>query len=112
MMYVSFLSLFRLFVFIFSHRAGLFAIEISHHQVHVRISPASSSNSSPPAKTCLNNPQDDPTIIPLVKHVDYDTHTMHVMQTLLFQMPEEAAALKALQQVPKQMNTVQLDISA
>ena len=82
------------------------------HQVHVRISPASSSNSSPPAKTRLNNPRDDPTIIPWAKHVGVDAQTMHVMQTSLFRMPEEAAALKALQQVPKPMTTVRLDVSA
>lgn len=81
------------------------------HQVHVRVSSASSSNSSPPAKTRLKNPRDDPTIIPWAKHVGVDTQTMHVMQTSLFRMPEEAAALKALQQVPKPMTTVRLDIS-
>jgi nuclear pore complex protein Nup98-Nup96 len=81
------------------------------HQVHVRVSPASSFHSSPPAKTRLNNPRDDPTIIPWAKHVGVDAQTMHVMQTSLFRMPEEAAALKALQQVPKPMTTVRLDIS-
>lgn len=82
------------------------------HQVRVRVSPASSSDSSPPAKTRLNIPRDDPTIIPWAKHVGVDAQTMHVMQTSLFRMPEEAAALKALQQVPKPMTTVRLDISA
>lgn len=86
-------------------------IHIPHHQVHVRVSPASSNNSSPPAKTSLNNPRDDPTIIPWAKHVGVDAQTMHVMQTSLFRMPEEAAALKALQQVPKPMTTVRLDIN-
>lgn len=81
------------------------------HQVHVRVSSSSSSNSSPPAKTRLNNPRDDPTIIPWAKHVGVDAQTMHVMQTSLFRMPEEAAALKALQQVPKPMTTVRLDVS-
>jgi nuclear pore complex protein Nup98-Nup96 len=81
------------------------------HQVHVRVSPSSSSNSSPPVKTRLNNPRDDPTIIPWAKHVGVDAQTMHVMQTSLFRMPEEAAALKALQQVPKPMTTVRLDVS-
>ena len=86
-------------------------IHIAHHQDHIRISPSSSSNSSPPTKTRLNNPRDDPTIIPWAKHVGVDAQTMHVMQTSLFRMPEEAAALKALQQVPKPMTTVRLDIS-
>lgn len=78
---------------------------------HVRVSSASSSNSSPPVKTRLNNPRDDPTIIPWAKHVGVDAQTMHVMQTSLFRIPEEAAALKALQQVPKPMTTVRLDIN-
>jgi nuclear pore complex protein Nup98-Nup96 len=81
------------------------------HEVRVRVSPASSSDSSPPAKTHLNNPRDDPTIIPWAKHVGVDAQTMHVMQTSLFRMPEEAAALKALQQVPKP-TAVRLDVSA
>jgi nuclear pore complex protein Nup98-Nup96 len=81
------------------------------HIAHVHVSPVS-SNSSPPAKTRLNNPRDDPTIIPWAKHVGVDAQTMHVMQTSLFRMPEEAAALKALQQVPKPMTAVRLDISA
>ena len=81
------------------------------HEVHVRVSPASSSNSPPPAKTRLNNPQDDPTIIPWAKHVGVDAQTMHVMQTSLFRMPEEAAALKALQQAPKPVSGIRLDVS-
>jgi len=81
------------------------------HEVHVRVSPPSSSNSSPPAKTRLNNPRDDPTIIPWAKHVGVDAQTMHVMQTSLFRMPEEAAALKALQQAPKPATAVRLDVS-
>ena len=82
------------------------------HEVHVRVSPASSSNSSPPANARPNNPRDDPTIIPWAKHVGVDAQTMHVMQTSLFRMPEEAAALKALQQAPKPMTTVRLDVSS
>ena len=81
------------------------------HEVHVRVSPASNS-SPPPAKTLSNNPQDDPTIIPWAKHVGVDAQTMHVMQTSLFRMPEEAAALKALQQAPKPTTAVRLDVSA
>ena len=83
-----------------------------HFTHHVRVSPSSSSHSSPPSKTRLNNPRDDPTIIPWAKHVGVDAQTMHVMQTSLFRMPEEAAALKALQQAPKPMTTVRLDASA
>jgi nuclear pore complex protein Nup98-Nup96 len=82
------------------------------HEVHVRVSPASSSDSSPPAKTRPKNPRDDPTIIPWAKHVGVDAQTMHVMQTSLFRMPEEAAALKALQQAPKPTTAVRLDVSA
>ena len=81
------------------------------HEVHVRVSPPSSYNSSPPAKTRLNNSRDDPTIIPWAKHVGVDAQTMHVMQTSLFRMPEEAAALKTLQQMPKPTPAVRLDVS-
>ncbi|KAF8814679.1 hypothetical protein BYT27DRAFT_7081395 [Phlegmacium glaucopus] len=81
------------------------------HEVHVRVSPPSSSSSSPPAKTRLNNSRDDPTIIPWAKHVGVDAQTMHVMQTSLFRMPEEAATLKALQQAPKPAPAVRLDVS-
>ena len=81
------------------------------HEVHVRTSPPSSSNSSPLVKTRLNNSRDDPTIIPWAKHVGVDAQTMHVMQTSLFRMPEEAAALKALQQAPKPNPAVRLDVS-
>ena len=58
----------------------------------VRVSPASSSSSSsPPARA----PR-DPTIIPWAQHIGVDAQKMHVMQTSLFRMPEEAAALKAM----------------
>lgn len=40
----------------------------------------------------------DPTIIPWAQRLGVDAQKMHVMQTSLFRMPEEAAALKALQQ--------------
>ncbi|KAF8069104.1 nuclear protein 96-domain-containing protein [Lyophyllum atratum] len=59
----------------------------------VRVSPASSSVSPPPPRT-----RGDPTIIPWAQHIGVDAQKMHVMQTSLFRMPEEAAALKALNQ--------------
>ncbi|KAF5369066.1 hypothetical protein D9758_002925 [Tetrapyrgos nigripes] len=40
----------------------------------------------------------DPTIIPRAHTVGIDAQRMHVMQTSLFRMPEEAAALKAMNQ--------------
>jgi nuclear pore complex protein Nup98-Nup96 len=40
----------------------------------------------------------DPTIIPRAHTVGIDAQRMHVMQTSLFRMPEEAAALKAMKQ--------------
>jgi nuclear pore complex protein Nup98-Nup96 len=40
----------------------------------------------------------DPTIIPWAQRIGIDAQKMHVMQTSLFRMPEEAAALKALHQ--------------
>ncbi|KAF6764293.1 nucleoporin nup189 [Ephemerocybe angulata] len=39
-------------------------------------------------------------IIPWARHVGVDAQKMHVMQTSLFRMPEEAAALKALNNQP------------
>lgn len=62
----------------------------------VRVSPASSSSSSTPPPT--RAPRGDPTIIPWAHHVGVDPQKMHVMQTSLFRMPEEAAALKAMNQ--------------
>jgi nuclear pore complex protein Nup98-Nup96 len=38
----------------------------------------------------------DPTIIPWAQQLGVDAQKMHVMQTSLFRMPEEAAALKAI----------------
>lgn len=66
------------------------------HEVHVRVSPPSSSSSlpSPPRANATN--RGDPTIIPWAQQVGVDAQKMHVMQTALFRMPEEAAALKAL----------------
>ena len=64
----------------------------------LRVSSASSSSSSsstpPPPRAALK----DPTIIPWAQHVGVDPQKMHVMQTSLFRMPEEAAALKAMNQ--------------
>ncbi|KAK2461179.1 hypothetical protein APHAL10511_006706 [Amanita phalloides] len=41
-------------------------------------------------------PPTDPTILPWAQQIGVDAQRMHVMQTSLFRMPEEAAALKAL----------------
>jgi nuclear pore complex protein Nup98-Nup96 len=38
----------------------------------------------------------DPTIIPWAQQLGVDAQKMHVMQTSLFRMPEEAAAMKAM----------------
>jgi len=65
------------------------------HEVELRVSRGSSSSLSPPAKTRFN-PGGDPTIIPWAQRVGVDAQTMHVMQTSLFRVPEEAAALKAM----------------
>lgn len=62
------------------------------HEVDVRVSPASSSSSPPPRN------RGDPTIIPWAQHIGVDAQKMHVMQTSLFRVPEEAAALKTLNQ--------------
>ncbi|KAF5379022.1 hypothetical protein D9615_006077 [Tricholomella constricta] len=64
---------------------------------NLRVSPASSSSSSPPPPRARG----DPTIIPWAQHIGVDAQKMHVMQTSLFRMPEEAAALKALNQQPR-----------
>ncbi|GLB42170.1 putative nuclear protein 96 [Lyophyllum shimeji] len=62
-------------------------------ETDVRVSPASSSASPPPPRI-----RGDPTIIPWAQHIGVDAQKMHVMQTSLFRMPEEAAALRALDQ--------------
>lgn len=66
-------------------------------RIGVRVSPASSSSSSPPSP----RNRGDPTIIPWAQHVGVDAQKMHVMQTSLFRMPEEAAALRAMNQQTK-----------
>ncbi|KAK7033646.1 hypothetical protein VNI00_012646 [Paramarasmius palmivorus] len=40
----------------------------------------------------------EPTLIPRARNIGVDAQRMHVMQTSLFRLPEEAAALKALNQ--------------
>jgi nuclear pore complex protein Nup98-Nup96 len=65
-------------------------------RIDVRVSPASSSSTSPPSRN-----RGDPTIIPWAQHVGVDAQKMHVMQTSLFRMPEEAAALRAMNQPTK-----------
>ena len=45
-------------------------------------------------------PPIDPTILPWAQQIGVDAQRMHVMQTSFFRMPEEAAALKALNQPP------------
>ncbi|ESK88082.1 nucleoporin nup189 [Moniliophthora roreri MCA 2997] len=47
----------------------------------------------------------DPTLIPRARNVGVDPQRMHVMQTSLFRLPEEAAALKALTQ-PQPMRKI------
>ncbi|KAF8155941.1 nuclear protein 96-domain-containing protein [Crassisporium funariophilum] len=79
------------------------------HEVHVHVSPpSSSSRSSPPANPRATG-RGDPTIIPWAKHVGVDAQKMHVMQTSLFRMPEEAAALKALNEPQRAQR---LDVNA
>jgi nuclear pore complex protein Nup98-Nup96 len=51
------------------------------------------SSRTSPARTRPDN-----TIIPWAQHIGVDAQKMHVMQTSLFRMPEEAAALKASEQ--------------
>lgn len=80
------------------------------HEVNVRVSPASSSSHSPPAKTRLGA-RGDPTIIPWAQHVGVDAQKMHVMQTSLFRMTEEEAALKAMNDSSKaQKSNNRLDV--
>ncbi|KAF9460038.1 nuclear protein 96-domain-containing protein [Collybia nuda] len=73
-----------------------YAHEVEDDQrLSVRVSPASSSSPPPPRN------RGDPTMIPWAQHVGVDAQKMHVMQTSLFRMPEEAAALKAMNQQTK-----------
>src|SRR6266576_986866 len=69
-------------------RAGTAEAEDGYaHEVAVR-----APTSSPPPT--------DPTILPWAQQIGVDAQRMHVMQTSFFRMPEEAAALKALNQPP------------
>ena len=64
--------------------------EIQHaHEVTKR----PQSKKSPPRRG-------DPTIIPWAQQLGVDPQKMHVMQTSLFRMPEEAAAMKAMSTRP------------
>jgi nuclear pore complex protein Nup98-Nup96 len=63
-----------------------------------------SSRSSPPVDPRAVGPGQN--IIPWARHVGVDAQKMHVMQSSLFRMPEEAAALKALNQPPAKRRTV------
>ncbi|KDQ58796.1 hypothetical protein JAAARDRAFT_34652 [Jaapia argillacea MUCL 33604] len=58
---------------------------------------STSRSPSPPPRTTR---QGDPTIIPWAQKIGVDAQKMHVMQTSMFRMPEEAAALKALSVQP------------
>ncbi|KAJ6485939.1 nuclear protein 96-domain-containing protein [Mycena sanguinolenta] len=45
----------------------------------------------------VSRPRADPTLIPWAQHVGVDAQKMHVMQTSLFRVPEEAAAMRAVE---------------
>jgi len=62
---------------------------------HLRVSPPSSRPSPPPRTT----------IIPWAQQIGVDAQKMHVMQTSLFRMPEEVAALKILNQTSQPGHT-------
>jgi nuclear pore complex protein Nup98-Nup96 len=61
------------------------------HEINKRQAP---SKRSPPRQ------RGDPTIIPWAQQLGVDAQKMHVMQTSLFRMPEEAAAMKAMKHRP------------
>ncbi|KAF8893231.1 hypothetical protein CPB84DRAFT_1848696 [Gymnopilus junonius] len=71
------------------------------HEINMRVPSASSSSLSPPRI----RPMGDPNIIPWAQHVGVDAQKMHVMQTSLFRMEEEAAALKAASEATKPRKT-------
>ncbi|KAJ7457116.1 hypothetical protein B0H11DRAFT_214229 [Mycena galericulata] len=59
----------------------------------------------------VSRPRGDPTLIPWAQHIGVDPQKMHVMQTSLFRVPEEAAAMRAVEkparfylQVPQPLN--------
>ncbi|KAG6908251.1 hypothetical protein DXG01_005585 [Tephrocybe rancida] len=71
-----------------------YAHEIDGDRVpNLRVSEASSSSPPPHPRA-----RGDPTLTSWAQHVGVDAQKMHVMQTSLFRLPEEAAALKALNQ--------------
>ncbi|RDB27909.1 Nuclear pore complex protein Nup98-Nup96 [Hypsizygus marmoreus] len=75
-----------------------YAHEVGDSQApNIRVSSASSSSSPPPQRA-----RGDPTIIPWAQQIGVDAQKMHVMQTSLFRVPEEAAALKNLNQPTRQ----------
>ncbi|KAJ7180452.1 nuclear protein 96-domain-containing protein [Mycena filopes] len=45
----------------------------------------------------VSRPRTDPTLIPWAQHIGVDAQKMHVMQTSLFRVPEEAAAMRAVE---------------
>ncbi|KAJ7074900.1 nuclear protein 96-domain-containing protein [Mycena belliarum] len=49
----------------------------------------------------IPRPRSDPTLIPWAQHVGVDAQKMHVMQTSLFRVPEEAAVMKAAERPPR-----------
>ena len=57
-------------------------------------------------------PPADPTILPWAQQIGVDAQRMHVMQTSFFRMPEEAAALKALNLPPPPRPTVRKTIQS
>ncbi|CAA7267293.1 unnamed protein product [Cyclocybe aegerita] len=86
-------------------------IQYAHEVPAVRVSPPSTGRRSPPITRPIAH--GDPTIIPWAQHVGVDAQKMHVMQTSLFRMPEEAAALKAMNQPPKAKGpAIRLDLGS
>ncbi|KAF9051437.1 nuclear protein 96-domain-containing protein [Panaeolus papilionaceus] len=68
------------------------------HEADREGSPASQSSGSrsPAAEQTRERYRGNPTVIPWAQRVGVDAQKMHVMQTALFRMPEEAAALKEM----------------
>ncbi|KAJ3514528.1 hypothetical protein NLJ89_g2324 [Agrocybe chaxingu] len=86
-------------------------IRYAHEIPAVRVSPPSTGRRSPPITTPIAHA--DPTIIPWAQHVGVDAQKMHVMQTSFFRMPEEAAALRAMNQPPKTKGpAIRLDLGS
>ncbi|KAF9525060.1 nuclear protein 96-domain-containing protein [Crepidotus variabilis] len=80
------------------------------HEVDRRVSSLSlSPRTSPGVKQPPRN-RGDTTVIPWAHHVGVDVQKMHVMQASLFRTPEEAAALRALnEQGGTKGSTIRLD---